>query len=77
MPKRHHPYVAGSHEAWSVGSNRLTAAGQAAVLKDLGLQLQRTYQNILKEPAPDRIKELLERLERIRHQDEVEEEEEL
>jgi len=77
MPKRHHPYVAGSHEAWSVGSNRLTAAGQSEILKDLGLQLQRTYQNILKEPAPDRIKDLLERLERIRHHEEYEEEEEL
>jgi hypothetical protein len=32
--------------------------------------LQQNYQNILKEPAPDRIKQLLERLERTRHHEE-------
>ena len=67
MPKRHHPYAAGSHRGWSVGSSSLTASGQSELLKDLGRQLQQNYQNILKEPAPDRIKQLLERLERTRH----------
>ena len=70
MPKRHHPYAAGGHRGWSIGSNSLTAAGQTELLKDLGRQLQQNYQNILKEPAPDRIKQLLERLERARHQEE-------
>ena len=64
MPKRHHhPYAAGGNSGWSVGSNSLTAAGQSELLKDLGHQLRQTYQNVLKEPAPDRIKQLLERLE--------------
>jgi hypothetical protein len=67
MPKRHHPYAAGGHRGWSIGSNGLTAAGQSELLKDLGRQLQQNYQDILKEPAPDRIKDLLERLERTRH----------
>lgn len=66
MPKRHHPYAAGGHMGWSIGSNGLTAAGQSELLKDLGRQLQNGYQSILKEPAPDRIKQLLERLERTR-----------
>jgi hypothetical protein len=70
MPKRHHPYAAGGHRGWSVGSNSLTSAGQSELLRDLGRQLQQKYQNILKEPAPDSIKQLLERLERSRHPDE-------
>ncbi|WP_442931860.1 NepR family anti-sigma factor [Microvirga sp. CF3062] len=64
MPKRHHPYAAGGNTGWSIGSNGLTAAGQSELLKDLGRQLQHNYQSILKEPAPDRIRQLLERLER-------------
>jgi hypothetical protein len=48
---------------WSVGSNGLTAAGQSELLRDLGRQLQHSYRSILKEPAPERIKQLLERLE--------------
>jgi hypothetical protein len=72
MPKRHHPYAAGGHRGWSIGSNRLTAAGQSELLKDLGRQLQQNYQNILKEPAPDRIKQLLERLERAHHHEQDE-----
>jgi hypothetical protein len=63
MPKRHHPYAAGGDTGWSIGSNGLTAAGQSELLKDLGRQLQHNYQSILKEPAPDRIRQLLERLE--------------
>jgi Anti-sigma factor NepR len=64
MPKRHHPYAAGGNAGWSIGSNNLTAAGQSELLKDLGRQLQHSYQSILKEPTPDRIRQLLERLER-------------
>jgi hypothetical protein len=64
MPKRHHPYAAAGNTGWSIGSNGLTAAGQSELLKDLGRQLQHNYQSILKEPAPDRIRQLLERLER-------------
>ncbi|NBJ12261.1 NepR family anti-sigma factor [Microvirga arsenatis] len=67
MPKRHHPYAAGGNGGWSIGSNSLTAAGQSELMKDLGRQLQQKYQNVLKEPAPDRIRQLLERLERTRH----------
>lgn len=70
MPNRHHPYVAGVHRGWSIGSNSLTAAGQSELLRDLGRQLQQNYQSVLKEPTPDRIKQLLERLERIRHHEE-------
>jgi hypothetical protein len=70
MPKRHHSYAAEGHRGWSVGANSLTASGQSELLKDLGRQLQQNYQNVLKEPAPDRIKQLLERLERTRHHDE-------
>jgi hypothetical protein len=70
MPKRHHSYAAVGHRGWSVGANSLTASGQSELLKDLGRQLQQNYQNVLKEPAPDRIKQLLERLERTRHHDE-------
>jgi hypothetical protein len=70
MPKRHHSYVAEGHRGWSVGASSLTASGQSELLKDLGRQLQQNYQNVLKEPAPDRIKQLLERLERTRHHDE-------
>ena len=66
MPKRHHPYAAGGNAVWSIGSNSLTAAGQSELLKDLGRQLRHSYQGVLKEPAPDRIRQLLERLERIR-----------
>jgi len=67
MPKRHHSYAAGGNTGWSIGSNGFTAAGQSELLKDLGRQLQHNYQSILKEPAPDRIKQLLERLERTHH----------
>jgi hypothetical protein len=48
---------------WSIGSNGLTATGQSEILKHLGRQLQSDYQSLLKEPAPDRIKNLLKRLE--------------
>jgi hypothetical protein len=61
--RHHHPYGAGSG-GWSIGSNGLTAAGQSKLLRDLGRQLQMDYQSFLKEPAPDRFKHLLERLER-------------
>jgi anti-sigma factor NepR-like protein len=70
MPKRHHSHAAEGHRGWSVGANSLTASGQSELLKDLGRQLQQNYQNVLKEPTPDRIKQLLERLERTRHHDE-------
>jgi hypothetical protein len=72
MPKRHHPYAAGGNMGWSIGSNGLTAAGQTELLKDLGRQLQHNYRSMLKEPTPDRIRQLLERLEgtRLREGDE-------
>jgi len=70
MPKRQHqPYAAGGNSGWSIGSGSLTADGQTELLKDLGRHLQKTYQNVLKEPAPDRIKHLLERLEKSHHED--------
>jgi anti-sigma factor NepR-like protein len=70
MSKRHHhPYARGGHESWSIGSNSLTPAGQSQLLKQIGRQLQTDYQHILKEPAPDRIKQLLERLENDRSQE--------
>jgi len=48
---------------WSIGSNGLTATGQSEILRQLGRQLQADYKSLLKEPAPDRIKNLLKRLE--------------
>ncbi|WP_262030453.1 NepR family anti-sigma factor [Microvirga sp. Mcv34] len=70
MPKRHHPYDAESERGWSIDSSTLTPAGQSELLKDLGRQLQQNYQSMLKEPAPDRIQHLLERLEQTHHHDE-------
>jgi hypothetical protein len=72
MPKRHHPYAAGSQRGWSIDSSTLTPAGQTELLKDLGRQLRQNYQNVLKEPAPDRIQQLLERLEQARDPEEDE-----
>jgi len=68
MPKRlHHtdgpPYPANGHAAWSIGSSRLTAVGQNELLKHIGRRLQADYEGILKEPVPDRIRGLIERLE--------------
>ena len=73
MPKRHHhPCAAGGNSRWSIGTNSLTATGQSELLKDLGRQLQQNYQRALEEPAPDRIQQLLERLERSRRDEEDE-----
>ncbi|MBM1170745.1 NepR family anti-sigma factor [Microvirga arabica] len=69
MPKRHNSYAAGGNANWGIGANGLTAAGQSELLKDLGRQLQHSYQSILKDPAPDRIRQLLERLERAHHRE--------
>jgi len=68
MPKRLHqadgpPYSVNRQTAWSIDSNGLTAAGQNELLKHIGRQLQADFQDVLKEPAPDHIQELLERLE--------------
>ncbi|MBB4039955.1 hypothetical protein GGR34_001602 [Microvirga flocculans] len=65
MPRRQdRPSATNSNNNWSIGSNGLTASGRSELLKDLGRQLQRSYQDVLKEPAPDRIKHLLHELER-------------
>jgi Anti-sigma factor NepR len=72
MPKRHQSNAAGGNSGWSIGSNGLTATGQSEILKDLGRQLQQNYREILREPAPDRIKQLLERLEQCRRHNEEE-----
>lgn len=71
MPKRPHPPDGPPHPmtnnaGWSIGSNGLTSAGQSELMKSLGRQLQTNYQSVLKEPTPDRLKELLEQLERNR-----------
>ncbi|MGO4389178.1 NepR family anti-sigma factor [Microvirga sp. 2YAF29] len=68
MPKRFQdpdgpPFPMNRHLGWSIGSNGLTANGQTEILRQLGRQLQSDYQGLLKEPAPDRIKNLLKRLE--------------
>ncbi len=66
------PFSLNRQMGWSIGSNGLTATGQSEILKHLGRQLQSDYQKLLKEPAPDRIKNLLKRLEERRdpHDDE-------
>jgi hypothetical protein len=73
MPKRHYPYAAGGNSGWSIGANDLTEDGRAELLKDLGRQLQHNYRSIMNEPAPDRITQLLKRLEEVgfrkRHED--------
>jgi hypothetical protein len=71
MPKRPHqpdgaPHPVTSNVGWSIGSNGLTSAGHSELLKHLGRQLQTDYQGVLKEPTPDRLRELLERLEQRR-----------
>jgi len=68
MPKRFQhgdgpPHSVGGHSGWSIGSSSLTSAGQNELLKQIGRQLQSDYQDMLKEPAPDRIRDLLKRLE--------------
>jgi Anti-sigma factor NepR len=68
MPKRFQrgdgpPHTVGRHGGWSIGSNGLTTAGQNELLKQIGRQLQSDYQDLLKEPAPDRIRDLVRRLE--------------
>jgi len=67
MPKRFQqadgPPSLGRHVGWSIGANGLTAAGQNELLKQIGRQLQADYQDMLKEPTPARIMELLRRLE--------------
>ncbi len=68
MSKRLHqadgpPYSVNRQTPWSIDSNGLTAAGQNELLKHIGRQLQVDYQDVLKEPAPDHIQDLLERLE--------------
>jgi Anti-sigma factor NepR len=77
MPKRPHEpddprHPRNNNVGWSIGSNRLTAAGQSELLKSLGRQLQDNYQNVLREPAPDRLRRLVERLEDPRGSDEDE-----
>jgi hypothetical protein len=68
MPKRFQ-YAGGPlspvnrHLDWSIGSNGLTSIGQAEVLRQLGRELQSDYQSFLKEPTPDRINNLIKRLE--------------
>jgi hypothetical protein len=73
MPKWHHPHAAAGNTGWSIGSGSLTEAGRSELLKDLGRQMQHNYRSVLQEPAPDRIKQLLEILERgsarQRHED--------
>jgi len=73
MPKRHDPHAAGTQGEWSIGSSNLTPTGQSELLKDLGRQLRQNYQNVLKEPAPDRIQQLLERLEQTHYPEEEDE----
>lgn len=68
MAKRLHqtdgpPFSVNRHTGWSIGSDGLTSAGQNELLKQIGRQLQADYQDVLKEPAPDRLRELVEKLE--------------
>jgi hypothetical protein len=42
----------------------MTPKGQSELLQQIGRQLQADFEDVLKEPAPERIKQLLERLER-------------
>ncbi len=77
MPKRYHPpddpsRPLNGHTSWSIGSNSLTSAGQSAVLKQLGERLQADYQSVLKEPPPDRLKQLLDKLEQHHYPQEPE-----
>lgn len=48
---------------WNIRTGRLSEAGRADILMLIGRQLQTVYQETLDEPEPDRIRELLKRLE--------------
>jgi hypothetical protein len=64
MPKRpHRPERPPHHAAWSVRTGGMTPKGQSELMQQIGRQLQADYEDVLKEPAPERIKQLLERLE--------------
>ncbi len=75
MPKRPHPPDNPRHPLnghWSIGSNGLTSDGQSELLKHLGRQLQATYQNVFDEPAPDRLRKLMEKLQKSHDPDDDE-----
>ena len=77
MPKRPHEpddprHPRNGNAGWSIGSNRLAAAGQSELMKHLGQRLQADYQNIIEEPAPDRLRRLVERLKGSREPNEDE-----
>ena len=55
------PFLTGSD--WSVGLNSPTSLGQAQLLTILGSQLREKYDAVVKEPLPERLGALLERLE--------------
>ena len=46
-------------DVWSIGSGRLTAKGEAELLRFFGSKLKENYDQIIKEPMPDQIEFLL------------------
>ncbi len=46
-------------DVWSIGSGRLTAKGEAELLRFFGSKLKEGYDQIIEEPMPDRIQLLL------------------
>ena len=46
-------------DVWSISSGRLTAKGEAELLRFFGSKLKESYDQIIEEPMPDRIEFLL------------------
>jgi hypothetical protein len=49
----------GENSSWSIGSGRLTAKGEAELLRFYGSMMREGYEQIIEEPMPDRIQSLL------------------
>jgi hypothetical protein len=49
----------GGNSSWSIGSGRLSAKGEAELLRFYGSMMREGYEQIIEEPMPDRIQSLL------------------
>ena len=52
----------GGNNSWSIGSGRLTAKGEAELLRFYGSMMREGYEQVIEEPMPDRIQSLLVKL---------------
>jgi hypothetical protein len=49
---------------WSVGLNAPTSLSHAKLLRDLGQRLRPAYDDVFREPVPDRLADLVRKLDR-------------